>query len=103
MLMSLYISLTVLAFLTLMISFFVQKDKLAQQMVLLGLSMALFGALAAASQGVEIVSCTSVNCNSTSFVYLENMWIFAAFTLVTASLFLIKSFDAFYFARGRLS
>lgn len=132
MLESLYITLTILAFAALIISFFIPRDGLAKQIVLLGIGTALFGGLAMASANVEVISCevkilttnstlinytnsygnevnntvttytNNGNCAKTPFLFEENMWIFAMFGLVSGVLFLIKSFDAFYFARGRL-
>ena len=102
MLESLYITFAILAFIMTPVSFFVGKEKLAAQMILLGFSLILFGALAMASANVEIVTCTSTTCVKTSFFFQENMFIFAFLGIITGALFLIKSFDAFYFAKGRL-
>lgn len=102
MLESLYITLTLLAFSMIFLSFVVQKDKLMQQITLLGIALSLFAALAMASANVEIITCTSVSCVSASFLYEENMYIFGFFALFTGVLFFIKAFDGFYFAKRRL-
>ena len=85
-------------------SFFVRTEegKFGQQMILLAISAILFGALAAASFNVEIFTCTSTVCTKESFVFEDNAYIFGFFTLITSVLVLIKSFDAFSFARGSL-
>jgi len=113
-------------------SFFVPKERIAQQIVLLGFAMALFGGLAMASAKVEIMSCgvkilntnstpinytnsygneinntvitysTNSDCTKTPFFFDENIWIFGMFALVAGVLFLIKSFDTFFFAKGGL-
>ena len=67
-----------------------------------GVSTILFGALAAASANVEIVSCTSTACTKQSFFFGDNMYIFGFFCLIGGVLSLTKSFDAFYFAKGKL-
>ena len=132
MLESLYITFAILAFLMIFLSFIVQKDKLAQQITLLGISMGLFAGLAMASANVEVVSCevqtlntnttlinytnsygnevnntittysNNTDCKKTPFFFQENMFIFGFFGLFAGVLFLIKSFDAFFFTKGRL-
>lgn len=102
MLESVYITLIVLGFIFLPSSFFVKEGKLMQQIVLLAISAIIFGALAAASANVEVATCTSVSCTKASFIFVENMYIFGFFTLISSVLALIKSFDAFYFTKGEL-
>lgn len=76
--------------------------KFGQQLILLGFSTILFGALAAASGNVEFLICTSSVCNVSSFIFEENMYMFGFLCLITGILTLIKSFDAFNFAKGKL-
>ena len=106
---SVYITLIILAFIMLPLSFFVGRNdnsddtpKFGQQMVLLGVSTILFGALAAASANVEIVSCTSTACTKESFFFDDNMYIFGFFCLIGGVLTLVKCFDAFFFTKGKL-
>ena len=105
---SVYITLIILAFIMLPLSFFAGRSdesdtpKFGQQMILLGISTILFGALAAASANVEIVSCTSTSCTKDSFFFDDNMYIFGFFCLIGGVLTLIKSFDAFFFTKGKL-
>ena len=101
---SVYITLIILAFIMLPISFFIriEEGKFLQQIILLGVATALFGALAAASFNVEIFTCTATACVKDSFVFEDNAYIFGFFTLISGVLALIKSFDAFYFSKGRL-
>ena len=94
---SVYITLIVLGFIFLPSSFFVNQDKLLQQIILLAISAIIFGALAAASANVEIVTCTSSSCTTQSFFFDENLYIFGFFALISSVLTLIKSFDAFNF------
>ncbi|MCH8003899.1 MAG: hypothetical protein IH934_04695 [Nanoarchaeota archaeon] len=94
---SVYITLIVLAFIFLPSSFFVNQDKLLQQIILLAISAIIFGALAIASANVEIITCTSSSCTKQSFFFDENLYIFGFFALISSVLTLIKSFDAFKF------
>ncbi len=86
------------------ISFFIRTEegKFIQQVVLLAIATALFGALAAASFNVEIFTCTTSSCVKESFVFEDNAYIFGFFALISGVLVLVKSFDAFYFSKGRL-
>jgi len=86
------------------VSFFVrtQEGKFGQQITLLLISATLFGALAMASFNIEIFTCTSTTCTKESFIFTDNAYIFGFFGLIMGVLVLIKSFDAFYFAKGRL-
>ena len=110
MLESIYFLLIVLAFIMIPTSFFVGKGtetgpntfKFGQQVILLAISAILFGALAAASFNVEIVTCTATNCIKDSFVFEDNAVIFGFFALIAGVLTLVKSFDAFYFTKGKL-
>ena len=105
---SLYILLITFAFIFLPIGFFMGRDdeqpKFLQQVILFSLSAILFGASAAASANVEFVVCTSapVACSTDSVIFEENMYIFGFFTLIASILALIKSFDAFFFAKAKL-
>lgn len=101
---SVYITLIILAFILLPASFFVRTEegKFIQQVILLAISAVLFGALAAASFNVEIFTCTATTCIKDSFVFEDNAYIFGFFALIAGILTLVKSFDAFYFAKGRL-
>lgn len=104
---SVYITLIILAFIMMPLSFFVGKTenndpKFGQQVILLGISTILFGALAAASFNVEIVTCTSTSCIKDSFVFEDNSYIFGFFCLIGAVLVLIKSFDGFFFTKNKL-
>ena len=106
---SLYITLAILAFLLIPIAFIVGKKragddapKLLQEIILLAISAILFGALAAASADVEFVTCTSISCETSTHYFEENLWIFSSFCLIAAVLAFIKSFDAMYFAKGKL-
>ena len=109
---SVYITLMIIAFIFLPLSFFVARreenegennnQKFGQQVILLAISAILFGGLAAASFNVEIFTCTSTNCIKDTFVFEDNAYIFGFFTLVSGILVLVKSFDAFYFAKGKL-
>ena len=101
---SVYITLIILAFVMLPISFFIRTEegKFIQQVVLLAIATALFGALAAASFNVEIFTCTTSNCVKESFVFEDNAYIFGFFAVISGILTLVKSFDAFYFSKGRL-
>ena len=85
-------------------TFFIRTEegKFLQQIVLLGVATALFGALAAASFNVEIFTCTATACTKESFVFEDNAYIFGFFALISGVLALVKSFDAFYFSKGRL-
>jgi len=98
MLESVYITLIVLAFSTLIFSFFV--NKLLQQVILLGISLILFGALGMSSLGVEMVVCTSASCSKNSQVFTNQAWIFAAFALISGMMFLIKIMGSFDVLRG---
>ena len=103
MLESIYISLIILGFITFIVSFFTTKEeKFIRTIILLGVSSILFGALAAGSANVEVATCTSTQCTTSSFIFTENMYIFGFFTLISTILALIKSFDAFYFTKGAL-
>ncbi len=101
---SVYITLIILAFALIPLAFYIRSEeqKFMQQVVLLALSTILFGALAAASFNVEIFTCTTNNCIKESFVFEDNAFIFGFLALFTGILTLIKSFDAFYFARNKL-
>ena len=104
---SVYITLIILAFIMMPLSFFVGKTehndpKFGQQMILMGISTILFGALAAASFNVEIITCTSTSCIKDSFLFEDNAYIFGFFTLIGSVLFFVKSFDAFFFAKNKL-
>ncbi len=101
---SVYITLIILAFIMLPASFFIRKEdgKFGQQVILLAISAVLFGALAAASFNIEIFTCTATACVKESFVFEDNAYIFGFFALIAGVLALVKSFDAFYFAKGRL-
>lgn len=101
---SVYITLIILAFALIPLAFYIRSEeqKFMQQVVLLALSTILFGALAAASFNVEIFTCTTSACVKTSFVFEDNAIIFGFLGLFTGVLTLIKSFDAFYFARNKL-
>ncbi len=112
---SVYITLIILGFVFLPAGFFIRSEevkttegaihsspKFMQQIVLFAISAILFGALAAASFNLEIVSCISTSCTSNSFVFEDNAYIFGFFALIAGILTLIKSFDAFYFAKGKL-
>ena len=100
MLESIYLSLVVFSFLSLFVSFF--TNRLPSQIILLGIACALFAVLAGAAAEIEIATCTSTSCSLNGFYFEETLWIFGGFSLTTGALFLIKSFDAFYFARGKL-
>ena len=101
---SVYITLIILAFLLLAVSFFIRAEegKFGQQFILLAISAVLFGALAAASFNVEIFTCTSSACVKDAFVFEDNAYIFGFFALISVVLALVKSFDAFYFMKGKL-
>ena len=106
---SVYITLIILAFIMLPASFFIRTDesnnqspKFMQQVSLLAISAILFGGLAAASFNVEIFTCTATSCIKDSFVFEDNAYIFGFFALIAGVLTLIKSFDAFNFAKGKL-
>lgn len=101
---SVYITLIILAFVMLPISFFIRTEegKFIQQIVLLAIATALFSALAAASFNVEIFTCTVTDCIKDSFVFEDNAYIFGFFAVISGVLVLIKSFDAFYFTKERL-
>ncbi len=101
---SVYITLIILAFVMLPITFFIRTEegKFIQQIILLGIATALFGALAAASFNVEIFTCTATSCIKDSFIFEDNAYIFGFFALISGVLVLVKSFDAFYFSKGRL-
>ncbi len=100
---SVYITLIILAFIMLPISFFIRTEqgKFGQQIILLAIAAILFGGLAAASFNVEIFTCTATTCVKDSFIFEDNAWIFGFFALVSGVLILVKSFDAFYFTRNR--
>ena len=100
---SVYITLIILAFIMLPISFFIrtQEGKFGQQVTLLAIAAVLFGGLAAASFNVEIFTCTATTCVKDSFIFEDNAWIFGFFALISGVLTLIKSFDAFNFAKGK--
>ena len=109
---SVYITLIIIAFIFLPLSFFVARreeseaennnQKFGQQVILLAISAILFGALAVASFNVEIFTCTTTECIKDTFIFEDNAYIFGFFALISAILVLIKSFDAFYFAKGKL-
>ena len=101
---SVYITLIILAFIMLPTSFFIRTEegKFIQQIVLLSIAAALFGALAVASFNVEIFTCTATACVKDSFVFEDNAYIFGFFALISGVLVLVKSFDAFYFSKGQL-
>ena len=99
---SVYITLIILAFLFLPSSFFVNQEKLLQQVILLSMSAILFGALAAGSFNLEIFTCTSTTCQKESFVFTDNAYIFGFLCLFMSILTLIKSFDAFNFKEQKL-
>ena len=99
---SVYITLIILAFLFLPSSFFVNQEKLLQQILLLGMSAVLFGALAMASFNLDIFTCTSTACQKESFVFTDNAFIFGFLCLFMSILTTIKSFDAFYFKEKQL-
>jgi len=100
MLESIYLSLVVLSFLSLFTSFF--ANRLPSQVIFLGIACALFAVLAGAAAEIEIATCTSASCTLSNFYFEETVWIFGGFSLASGALFLIKSFDAFNFARGKL-
>ena len=104
MLESVYITLIILAFLMLAISFFIRTEegKFGQQVILLAISAILFGALAASSFKVEVFTCTSTTCTKVSSVFEDNAYIFGFFALISGILTLVKSFDAFYFTKNKL-
>lgn len=123
MLLSLYIAFAIMAFSLVFLSFIVDQSKLAQQITLLGFALILFAALAPASAHVEKITCengvlsenktvttthqnatytTAITCQTNQFYYQENMFIFGFMAMVAGVLFLIKSFDGFYFSKGRL-
>ncbi len=110
---SVYITLIIISFIMLPASFFIRVDKTGQdvsgnspkflqQVVLLAISTILFAALAAASFNVEIFTCTASDCVKDSFVFEDNAYIFGFFALISGVLTLVKSFDAFFFAKGKL-
>lgn len=107
---SMYISLIFIGFSLLILPSFVptilesgkETQKFLAQMILLGLSAIVFGALAAASANVEIITCSTTVCTKTSFFFDENMFIFGFLALIAGVFALIKSFDAFNFAQGKL-
>lgn len=101
---SVYITLIILAFLMIPTAFFIRTEegKFGQQVILLSISAMLFGALAAASFNIEIFTCTSTSCVKDSFVFEDNAYIFGFFALIMGVLVLIKSFDAFFFAKEKL-
>ncbi len=99
---SVYITLVVLGFVALPASFFVNQEKLLQQIILLALSAIIFGALAAASFNFEVASCISTGCTKDSFVFEDNAYLFGFMTLIASVLTLLKSFDAFYFKKNAL-
>ncbi len=101
---SVYITLIILAFIMLPTSFFIRTEegKFGQQVILLAIAAILFGGLAAASFNVEIFTCTATACVKESFIFEDNAYIFGFFALISGVLTLIKSFDAFYFAKNRL-
>lgn len=101
---SVYITLIIIAFALIPLAFYVRSEdnKFMQQVVLLGLSAVLFGAVAAGSFNVEIFTCTVSSCVKDSFIFEDNAFMFGFLSLLMGILTLIKSFDAFNFARNKL-
>ena len=81
MLESVYLTLLGISFVCLISAFF--NKALLAKVALMGSATVIFGALAAASGEIEIISCTSTSCTSIVYSYFENMWFFLSFVILS--------------------
>lgn len=94
MLESVYLSLIGISFLCLISSLCIgtkESRKLLSKAFLSSIAMILFGALSAASAGIEIVYCSTTSCATKSLFYGDNGYIMWAFALLSAAITLVHA------------
>ena len=100
MLESLYITLTILAFLFWITSFYSQK--ILYQLIGFTTSTILFSVLAISSMAMEFIVCSTNSCAVSTIYMSRAIWIFGGFSMISGVLAFFKGIETLGYFSGRI-